>query len=131
MALELETEVMRDIGLGNHYSWFNGSGSCRWIRQEAARKLPDAIKERHEKGESIAEPDEELCATLTRIAQTSDTSEYSLTKTWEAVSYVIAVHIHQATATPEERKEAYKRTLNYLQEHYLVGRRENFSNNIC
>jgi hypothetical protein len=131
MVLELETEVMRDIGLGNHYNWFNGSGSCRWIRQEAARKLLDAIKKRHEKGESIAEPDEELCATLTRIAQTSDTSEYSLTKTWKAASYVIAEHIHQATATPEKRKEAYARMLKYLQEHYLVGRRENFSSLDC
>ncbi len=127
MALELETEVMRDIGLGNHYNWFNGSGSCRGIRQEAAKKLPEAIKKRYEKGESIAEPDGQLCATLTQIAQSSDTGEYSLTKTWEAASYIIAEHIHQAKATPEKRKEAYASMLKYLQEHYLDGRRDNFS----
>lgn len=44
MATELEQAIMEKIELGNHYSWFNGSGSCTHIRQDAVRKLPDIAK---------------------------------------------------------------------------------------
>ena len=39
MAVELEQTVMREIGLGANYRWFNGSGSCEYIRREAVDKL--------------------------------------------------------------------------------------------
>ena len=119
MALELETEVMRDIGLDNHYNWFNGSGSCKWVRQEAARKLPDAIRSRSDNGEAIAEPDEKLCAILVKIAEISESSKYFLTNTWEAASDIIAEHMRQAEATPEVRREGYERLERYLNERYL------------
>ncbi len=131
MALELEKTVMSEIGLGAHYNYYNSSGSCSDVREEAARRLSDAIRKHHQNGESIAEPDERLCATLVEIAKVSDSSRYSLTKTWQAASYIIAEHIHQANATPLERKGAYDRMLKYLQEHYLSGeKRDNFSNQL-
>lgn len=130
MALELETAIMEEIGLGNHHSWYSGSGSCRFIRQEAAEKLPDIIRKHKLKGDSVAEPDERLCEALKEIAQVGDTSEYSLTKTWKAASYVIATHIHQAGAEPEKRAKSYGQLLSYLQKSYLSGRRADNSLNL-
>ena len=126
MALELEETIMREIGLGAHYNYSNGSGSCRYIREKAVRVLPEVIAKYHaEDKTAIAEPDQRLCDTLATIAQVSDSSDSSLTKTWEAASYVIAEHIHQANVTPKERKEAYAKLLKHLRRDYLKGRSRN------
>ena len=129
MALELETTIMEEIGLGNHFNWFNGSGSCPYIRKNAARRLPEAIQNHHVAGDLIAEPDQRLCNVVRQIAQEGDESEYSLTRTWKAASDVIAIHIHQAEATPEKRNVEYAWVLKHLQENYLPRkvRQGNFS----
>lgn len=94
MALELESKIMDEIGLGNHYNWYNGSGSCRPIRVQAVSKLRDAIKSHHDAGEEIASPNNRLIAFARKVAGSSLDSNYMLTKAWEVCSYVIASHIH-------------------------------------
>jgi hypothetical protein len=125
MAVELESKIMMGIGLGNHYTWFNGSGSCEYIRKAAARKLPEVIRkyslEKKDGVFEIAEPDERLCLLLLKVANLSDVSEYSLTRTWTAASDIIREHMCQANKTPLERKEAFDKMCNYLQENYLNG----------
>jgi hypothetical protein len=123
MALELESEIMNEIGLGQHYNWYNGSGSCQYIRQEAANRVAPAIQKYHEAGEPIAQPDEDLVAILKRVAAIGDNSQYSLTKTWKAASYVIAEHIHQAGATEQDRTKAYGRLKQYVEKTFLPERR--------
>ena len=119
MALPLEATIMEEIGLGNHYSYYNGSGSCQFIRKKAADKLQIIIKEYRLRGEIIGEADARLCAILKQIASNGDQSEFSLTNTWKAASYIVAEHIHQAKATPQKREVAYKNLALYLQQSYL------------
>lgn len=97
MALELETTIMDEIGLGHPYGYnfFNGSGSCEYIRKEAARRMGAAIKKHADAGEQIAQPDDGLLM-LMEEATTWDEDRYTLTKAWEVASYVIAAHIHAA-----------------------------------
>ena len=118
MALELESVIMKEIGLGQHFNWYNGSGSCRGIRQEAANKVTEVIQKYHDAGESIALPDRDLIETLKQVALFGDTGEYSLTKTWEVASYVIAEHIHQANASEQDRTKAYRTLRIYLEENF-------------
>ena len=115
MALELETKIMGEIGLGNHYNWYNGSGSCRYIRIVAANRLHSTIQKYHDRGEEIAPPHNLLISMVKDIAENVDSDAYTLTKTWQAASYVIAEHIHQAKASEEERTAAYKNLYDYLQ----------------
>ena len=117
MALELETQIMMEIGLGNHYSWYNGSPSCGYIQVDAAKRLHEKIQIHHDRGEGIATPNFELTETVRRIADEGDDLE--LTKTWEAVSYVIAAHIHQANVPERERMKAFEGLNEYLREHYI------------
>lgn len=42
---ELEDIIMRQIGLGQHYAYSNGSRSCRHIREEALRLLPIMLRQ--------------------------------------------------------------------------------------
>ena len=119
MALPLEEVVMREIGLGNHYNWYNGSGSCRYIRQKAAEAVTGAIQKHHDAGDEIAPPDDKLIGVMKRIANYGDRSEYSLTNTWIAASYVIAEHIHYANASEEDRRKAFDRLAEYLEKEYL------------
>jgi len=93
MALELETTIMQEIGLGQNYRWFNGSGSCEYIRRDAMNKLPAAIRKHHDAGEQIAAPNDRLMF-LAREAASWDESQYVLTKAWEIASYIIAAHLH-------------------------------------
>lgn len=117
MALELETQIMMEIGLGNHYSWYNGSPSCRYIRIQATKRLAEKIQIHHDRGEEIAAPNYNLICTLRSIADEGEDSE--LTKTWEMASYIIAEHIHQANIPQEEKKKAFERLNEYLREHYI------------
>ena len=88
MALELESEIMAAIGLGQHYNWFNGSGSCYGIRNAAIRKLPSAIRAARRRGKKIVMPPKELLNMLEEVSRT-ESSDYSLTKTWQALSDAI------------------------------------------
>ena len=54
MAVQLEQEIMMAIGLGNHYSWYNGSGSCGYIAREAIGLLPKAIQKAVDDNKEIA-----------------------------------------------------------------------------
>lgn len=92
MAVELEQTVMREIGLGQHYSWFNGSGSCQYIRREAVDKLP-ATAQKH--GLTIAPAWLKHCRTANQVDQVNG-SQYSLTNTWVACSYAIQDAIYRS-----------------------------------
>ena len=129
MALELELEIMCEIGLGNHFDTYNGSGSCRYIRGEAANRIANVIQRHHDAGEQIAQPDEDLIATLKRVAEIGDERDTSLTKTWQTASYVIAEHIHQARTTKGERAKEYSRLKQYLEENFLPRRIESLFKN--
>jgi hypothetical protein len=88
MSLELEDEIMAAIGLGNHYNWFNGSGSCFGIRNAAIRRLPIAIRAAQKRGAKIARPPKELIKMLYEVSR-RESSDSSLTKTWQALSDAI------------------------------------------
>ena len=119
MALELESKIMEEIGLHTHYTWYNGSNSCRYIRIEAANKLISAIQKHHDNGEEIAVPNRRLINLLKHIAENGDSDDFILTKTWQAASYVIAEHIHQAKTSEEERVKAYGDLNRYLRSNFL------------
>jgi len=91
MAVELEQAIMREIGLGNHYSWFNGSGSCEYIRREAVNRLP-AIAQGH--GLTISKKWLAQCKTANQVDQV-DGNQYSLTNTWITCSYAIQDAIYR------------------------------------
>ena len=93
MAVQLESQIMSRIGLGNHYNWYNGSDSCRPYRDSAVMKLTDAIQAAHDAGEHICPPQDDLIK-LARRARGLDSVDCTLTHTWQACSNVIAVHIH-------------------------------------
>lgn len=84
MAVDLEQKVMRQTGLGNHYSWFNGSGSCQYIRDEAIKRLPGAAKEN---GLDISSA---WLAHLRTASQVDNVNsgKYSLTNVWIAGCYL-------------------------------------------
>ncbi len=105
MALELESAIMTEIGLGMSYQWSNGSGSCEYMRQHAARELPSVIQKHHNAGEKIVKPDSNLMA-LMEQATRWDEDRYTLTIAWQVASYVIAAHIH-AAYQPEEQRSGY------------------------
>jgi hypothetical protein len=107
MALELETKIMQEIGLGMHYRWFNGSGSCEYVRQDASRKLQGAIQKHRGAGEQIVPPDQGLM-NLMQQSTRWDESRYELTVAWQVASYVIAAHIH-ASHRPEGERFAFLR----------------------
>jgi len=92
MAVELEEKVMREIGLGNHYGWFNGSGSCAHIARNAVDKLASAMKEN---GLSLSKKWEKHCRKANQVDQ-FDGGNYSLTNTWIACSYAIEDGIYRS-----------------------------------
>lgn len=105
MAIELEETIMREIGLGNHYSWFNGSGSCGYIRRSAIERLPE-VAEKH--GLTIAPV---WLAHLKRAERADningyDGGRYRLTNVWIACSYAIQDATYRAAGDngfePEE-----------------------------
>ena len=93
MPLPLESIIMNEIGFGAPYNYFNGSGSCEYRRQEAARLIASAIQAHADAGEEIAPPYRPLIAAVQHAATSLDHGRYTLSKTWEVASYVIATHI--------------------------------------
>lgn len=91
MAVELEQTVMREIGLGNHYNWFNGSGSCEYIRRDAVNKLPQAAQKH---SLTISPKWLAHCKTANQVDQ-ADGEQYTLTNTWIACSYAIQDAIYR------------------------------------
>lgn len=121
--MPLESEIMAKIGLPMHYNYYNGSGSCRHIRQRAAQNLESVIQKQHDsEPTSIAPPDPELIRLLKKVAERGDSNQYMLTGTWIAASYIIAEHIHQATADEKARQEAYAHTANHIRQNYLSNK---------
>jgi hypothetical protein len=104
MTLDLETVIMQEIGLGQHFSWFNGSGSFMYVAQSAARELPDAIQKHYSAGEKIAAPVPRLMALMDE-AVSWDAEPYILTKAWQVASEVIAAHVHAAYETAENQSD--------------------------
>jgi hypothetical protein len=85
MALELEEKIMSKIGLGMNYRWFNGSGSCRYLANNAVELLPSALSE---EGLTLSNAWKSRC----EEALSKDLREggiYSLTSTWQACSNAI------------------------------------------
>lgn len=107
MALPTETEIMREIGLGNHYTWFNGSGSCRGIRNAVADRLVSVLRERRAAGEDIAAVNPRLIALVRRAAMT-DKGDYVLTTTWQVASDVIRAHLEARGARGRYAKATIK-----------------------
>jgi hypothetical protein len=92
MAVELEQTIMSEIGLGSHYNYFNGSGSCGYIRDAAIRKLPGVAKKH---GLSISS------AWMQHLEEASqadafDSNNYSLTNVWVGCSYAIEDAIYRS-----------------------------------
>jgi hypothetical protein len=102
MAIELESTIMQKIGLGQHYSWSNGSGSCRYIRDEALKLLPGAAAEN---GLTIHPAWLAHCRKASRVDQVGGDC-YRLTNVWIACSYAIEDAIHRSEGgegfTPQE-----------------------------
>jgi hypothetical protein len=124
MAMKLESEIMTEIGLGNHYSWYNGSASCRSIQIKAANKLFNIIQKHHNNNEEIATPEQSLINILKIIAEEGDLDNYTLTNTRQSVSYIIAVHINQTKTEENERNTAYDNLSKYLKNNFLKNIKE-------
>lgn len=84
---------MAEIGLPSHYGRANGSGSCEYMRKDAARRLAGAIQSHHDTGDEIEAPDKDLTDLVKMVAEIGETSQYSLTKTWEACATAIRGHM--------------------------------------
>jgi hypothetical protein len=119
MPLELEKEIMCEIGLGRHYQWHHGSGSCEYTRKQAVEKLPGVIQKYHDEGKEIDLPNEGLIATLKLIAEKGDESRFTLRKTWEATSNVIRAHMKYFHELESSKPEKYKKIDDYLREQFL------------
>lgn len=102
MSLPLEAEIMREIGLGENYRWYNGSRSCIRIRQAAVGKLHSVLLARWEAGQPVAYPDRGQIAVARLAATTGDLEDYSLTLTWVACANVIRWHMDHAKPKPGE-----------------------------
>ncbi len=94
MAVELEQTVMREIGLGSNYNWFNGSGSCEYIRRDAVDKLAKVASNREL---VISEKWLKHCRIANQVDQV-DGGKYTLTNTWIACSYAIQDAIYRKEA---------------------------------
>ncbi len=102
IVLELEETIMGEIGLGMPYSWHNGSGSCIHTREEAAKRLPEAITKHNAIDNSKIAPPQAVLTELVARAGRLDKSEYVLTKTWQVASDVIRAHMNLASVPKEK-----------------------------
>lgn len=118
---DFEDRIMGEIGLGAEYSWFNGSGSCEYLRTNAVSKLPEALERARKEGIAVTPTNDLLLRTLRTIAQSFETSKYSLTNTWQALKYVIAEHFQTANLPLEEQERSMQSLNDYLIEYYQVG----------
>ena len=91
MALPLEETIMNEIGLGAHYSWFNGSGSCEYICRDAVNKL-SATLQKH--GMTLDPKWLALCREANLVDQVNS-GQYGLTNTWIVCSYAIEDAIYR------------------------------------
>jgi hypothetical protein len=80
--LEIEEKIMDRIGLGMNYRWFNGSGSCEYIRDQAIDRLVNVMSE-YELYPSKEWLD--ACKEAS-LADMIDGGKYTLTNTWVAIS---------------------------------------------
>jgi hypothetical protein len=110
MATELEQKLMSEIGLGCHYGFYNGSGSCRGIREKAVRLLPEVIRQAHEEGKETALPDQRLIDLAVLATHCENHEELDLTKTWQVCSTVLQIHC-QLHFTPEAEREHFIGTM--------------------
>ena len=78
MSLPEDDRLMNDVGLHSHYSWHNGSGGCRGTRNQAAKALPDKLRE------AGMEPDPDLMQLVVHVADRGERPEHELTSTIEA-----------------------------------------------
>lgn len=92
MAMPLESKVMEEIGLGQHYSWYNGSGSCQYTRDEAIRRLPEACTKN---GLTVSPAWITHCRRAS-LADQVDARNYGLTNVWVACSYAISDAIYRS-----------------------------------
>lgn len=106
MAVALEQEIMEAIGLGMHYNWYNGSRSCGGRARQATGELSAAIKNAHDAGKTISAPDNGLI----RLANIREPDEETLTRTWQACSYIIQAHIYLYSAKDAREKAEIRRT---------------------
>ena len=95
MAVELEEKVMQEIGLGQNYRWYNGSGSCGYIRQNAVDKL-QSVAQDHDL--SISPKWLERCKEST-LVDNIDGEQYSLTNVWITCSYAIRDAIYRQSGS--------------------------------
>ena len=117
MSLPEDDRLMNDVGLHSHYSWHNGSGGCRGTRNQAAKALPDKLRE------AGMEPDPDLMQLVVHVADRGERSEYELTSTWRAASDVIRWHIEaRVNGKPNEDTKLY-----ILRRHRPAGRLPVFS----
>lgn len=101
--------MMAEIGLGNHYSWFNGSGSCRGIRIQASQRLPGVLRSHG----MTANP--ELMQIVERVAYNDRCGQYELTETWQCCSEVIRAHMDREGGSTREQ---FRATVEYIRERY-------------
>lgn len=125
MALELESEIMAQIGLGQHYTWFNGSGSCYGIRNKAIRLLPVRIRAAKRRGEKIAMPPKNLLDMLVEVSR-REQGDYVLTKTWQALSDAIRTCMTIA----ETKKERVTKHLDEWADCHLPNRCDRFRSTV-
>jgi hypothetical protein len=90
MAIPEEERIMREIGLGQHYSYFNGSGSCAYIRREAIDNLPTVLKKH---GYKINSGWHRLVMEADRVDGAD--GESTLTNVWIMCSYAIQDAIYR------------------------------------
>ena len=93
MSLPLEEKIMAAIGLGMEYNWYNGSGSCAYIRREAVRLLKVAIQKEHDTGSEISEPQIQLINHCRDVANDEE-DNYVLTRTWQVCADTIRLHMN-------------------------------------
>jgi len=116
MTLPLESKIMEEIGFGHHYTYENGAGVCRMIRERGVEKLPERINHYHtEDPTQISEAYQPLIETLKDIS-TADSEAYhdfkiAYEKLAEFQDRVEEVGMEQARAEKQEKERtAYRMT---------------------
>ena len=115
MPVELEDQIMREIGLAQHYSWFNG-GSCEHTRKTAASRLANVINRHATEGDAIAEPNQELIEHLICVSTYGESSPYFLTNTWKAASDIIQIHMRAYLS--EDKEKVFSNALSSIKQCY-------------